>query len=82
VHAVHVVDEELDDDGVVVGRPGGARSEQRRLRQRQRLRRRARAGIRPDTASGRPLSGRGSGTSSGAGHTRAGVDVSRSAAVA
>src|ERR1017187_4271455 len=29
VHAVHVVDEELDDDSVVVGRPGGARREQR-----------------------------------------------------
>src|SRR6202011_4445228 len=29
VHAVHVVDEELDDDGAVVGRPGGAGREQR-----------------------------------------------------
>jgi hypothetical protein len=29
VHAVHIVDEELDDDGVVVGRPCGAGREQR-----------------------------------------------------
>jgi hypothetical protein len=29
VRAVHVVDEELDDDGVVVGRAGGAWREQR-----------------------------------------------------
>jgi hypothetical protein len=32
VDAVHVVDEELDDDCVVVGRPGGARREQRTVR--------------------------------------------------